>query len=97
MEYKGKLETDVVADTYSSEAAIGIEANLHCLLNALECMDKRTALELERLDGSCAEEELKEFVRQDILSRHQDRRQPLQDATEELRAQYRTFCLSDND
>jgi hypothetical protein len=97
MEYKGKLETNVVADTYPSEAAPGIEANLHCLLNALESMDRRTALELERLDGSCAEEDLKEFIKQDILSRHQARRQSLQDATEALRAQYRAVCLSDGD
>jgi hypothetical protein len=52
-------------------------------------MDRRTAQELERLDGSTAEEDLKEFVRQDILARHQERRLPLQEAAEELRALYR--------
>jgi len=97
MEYKDKLKTNVVADTYQSEPVPEVEANLHRLLNALESMDKRTALELERLDASRADEELKEFVRQDILSRHQARRKPLQDAAEELRAQYRTLCLSESD
>jgi hypothetical protein len=52
-------------------------------------MDARTARELELLDKSAAEEDLKEFVRQDILSRHQERRLPLQAAAEELRVQHR--------
>jgi hypothetical protein len=89
MEYKLKSDTDAIGDAYPSILASKSEATLHHLLDALESMDRRTAQELERLDGSTAEEDLKEFVRQDILTRHQERRLPLQEAAEELRALYR--------
>src|SRR5690349_1750130 len=89
MEYKLKSQTDLVADTFPAEPASDIEAKLHYLLNALECMDKRTATELERLEGSNAEDDLKDFVKQDILSRAQELRLPLQEAAEELRSLYR--------
>ncbi len=89
MEYKLKSQTDLVADTFPAVPTSDIEAKLHYLLNALECMDKRTAIELERLDGSGAEEDLKDFVKQDILYRSQELRLPLQEAAEELRSLYR--------
>jgi hypothetical protein len=89
MEYKLKSETDAIADAYPSILASTSEATLHYLLDALESMDRRTAQELERLESSGADEDLKEFIRQDILARHQARRLPLQEAAEELRALYR--------
>jgi hypothetical protein len=89
MEYKPKSETEAIADAYPSVLASTSEEKLHYLLNALESMDRRVAHDLERLDSSSAEEELKEFVRQDILARHQARRLPLLDSAEELRALYR--------
>jgi len=95
MEYKIKSETEAKADTYASILASTSEQTLHYLLDALECMDRRTAQELERLDRSSAEEDLKEFVRQDILARHQARRLPLQEAAEELRALYRVSIAED--
>jgi len=69
---------------------------LHTLLNALECMDTRTARELEWLGRSSAEEDLKEFVRQSIISRHQERRLPLQKAAEELRVQFQASFPEDD-
>ena len=91
MEYiSSSPQTDLVADTFPAVPTSDIEAKLHYLLNALECMDKRTAIGLERLDGSGAEEDLKDFVKQDILSRSQELRElPLQEAAEELRSLYR--------
>ena len=89
MEYKLKSETDAIADAYPSILVSTSEEKLHYLLDALASMDKRTAQDLERLDRSSAEEDLKEFVRQDILARHQVRRMPLQESAEELRALYR--------
>jgi hypothetical protein len=89
MKYDRKLRAQSEMTTYPSMLASETEARLHNLLDALECMDARTARELESLDRSGAEEELKEFVRQDILSRHRERRLPLQEAAEELRVQHR--------
>ncbi|MDP8919563.1 MAG: hypothetical protein M3O00_11855 [Pseudomonadota bacterium] len=89
MKYDRKLRAPSEVTAYPSMLAPEIEARLHNLLDALECMDARTARELELLDKSGAEEDLKEFVRQDILSRHQERRLPLQEAAEELRVQHR--------
>jgi len=90
MKYDRKLR--VLSETTASPSVLEpeIEAKLHNLLDALECMDARTARELELLAKSCAEEDLKEFIRQDILSRHNERRLPLQEAAEELRAENRT-------
>lgn len=97
MNYDRKLHAEVEANTYTPIIAPETEERLHTLLNALECMDTRTAHELAWLDKSGAEEELKEFVRQDITSRHQARRLPLQNAVEELRAQHRAaFPASSN-
>jgi hypothetical protein len=84
MEYKLKSETDAIADAYPSVLVSTSEEKLHYLLDALESMDKRTAQDLERLDSSGAEKDLKEFIRQDILARHQARRLPLQESAEEL-------------
>jgi hypothetical protein len=89
MKYDRKLRAQSEVTTNPSIFAPETEARLHNLLDALECMDARTARELELLDKSGAEEDLKEFVRQDILSRHQERRLPLQEAAEELRVQHR--------
>ncbi len=89
MKYDRKLRVQSDVITNPSIFAPETEARLHNLLDALECMDARTARELELLDKSAAEEDLKEFVRQDILSRHQERRLPLQAAAEELRVQHR--------
>jgi len=89
MEYKTQSETKALADAYTPALASTLEQKLHYLLNALECMDRRVAKDLERLDSSSAEEDLKEFIRQDILARHQARRLPLLDSAEELRALYR--------
>jgi hypothetical protein len=89
MEYKRKSETEAIADAYASAFASTSEQKLHYLLDALESMDRRTAQELERLESSGAEEDLKEFIRQDILARHQARRLPLQESAEELRVLYR--------
>jgi hypothetical protein len=89
MEYKLKSQTNIVADTFPPVMASDTEARLHYILNVLECIDQRTARELARLDGSGAEEDLKDFVRQDILARAQELKLPLQEAAEELRAQYR--------
>jgi hypothetical protein len=90
MQNKCKLPTETETDAYSLSVPPETQATLHSLLDALESMDRRTALELEWLDKSSAEDDLKNFVRRDILSRHQTRRMPLQDAVEELRAQYGT-------
>jgi hypothetical protein len=95
MEYKRKSETETVGDAYPSILASTSEEKLHYLLNALESMDRRTAHDLERLDSSGAEGDLKEFVRQDILARHHARRLPLQEAAEELRALYRSSIPED--
>ncbi len=95
MEYKLKAQTDVVADTYPSIFTSDAEEKLHYLLNVLDCLDKRAALELERIDQSRAEEDLKDFIKQDILSRHQVKRLPFVTAAEELRAQYRASFAND--
>jgi hypothetical protein len=92
MNYHRKLQAEGEANTYAPIVAPEAEERLHTLLDALECMDTRIARELEWLDKSGAEEDLKEVVRQDILSRHQTRRLPLQNAVEELRAQHRAAC-----
>lgn len=94
MKYDRKLRA--LSETTASPSVLEpeIEAKLHHVLDALECMDARTARELELLAKSCAEEDLKEVVRQEILSRHNERRLPLQEAAEELRVQHRT-TLSD--
>ncbi len=89
MKYDRTLRAQGEMTTNPSIFAPETEARLHDLLDALECMDARTARELELLNKSGAEEDLKEFVRQDILSRHQERRLPLQEAAEELRVQHR--------
>ncbi len=95
MEYKLKSQADAVADTYLSIFTSESEEKLHYLLNVLECLDKRAALELERIDQSRAEEDLKDFIKQDILSRHQAKRLPFVTAAEELRAQYRASFAND--
>ena len=95
MEYKLKSDTDAIGDAYPSILASKSKATLHYLLDALESMDRRTAQELERLNSSGAEEDLKEFVRQDILARHHARRLPLQESAEELRALYRASISED--
>ena len=89
MEYKSKSQTTSVADTSPSALNTEIEDKLHYLLNVLECIDRKTALDLDRLDQSRADEDLKEFVKLDILARLRERRLPLQEAAEELRTQYR--------
>jgi hypothetical protein len=89
MEYKRKSQAAAIADTYPSALTSEIEGKLHHLLNVLECMDHRTALDLDRLDQSGADEDLKDFVRRDIIARHKERRLPLEEAAEELRTQYR--------
>ncbi len=96
MEYTLKSQTDEVAYPYPSIHTSEAEEKMHYLLDVLDCFDKRTALELERIDQSRAEEELKDFVKQDILTRHQARRLPFVNAVEELRAQYRT-SFANND
>lgn len=95
MQQKRKLPTGTVTDASSPNVPPETQARLHSLLDALESMDRRIALELEWLDKSSAEEDLKNFVRLDILSRHQTRRMPLHDAVEELRDRYGT-CFSGN-
>ncbi|KLK93668.1 hypothetical protein AA309_07375 [Microvirga vignae] len=97
MKFNAKLRAKSEAGTYPSMIRPETETRLHTLLDALECMNARTARELEVLDRSGAEEDLKEFVRQDILSRHQERRLPLQNAVEELRAQHRTASSDVNE
>ncbi|MXQ10606.1 hypothetical protein [Microvirga makkahensis] len=96
MKYSAKLRAKNEASTYSPVIAPETKERFHDLLNALECMDARTARELERLDKSGAEEDLKEFVRQSIVSRHQEIRLPLQEAAEELRAQFQGSLPEDD-
>ena len=90
MRYGKRSRATGEVSTYQPMLPPEIEGRLHNLLDALECMDTRTAKELEQLDRSGAEEDLKNFVREDIVSRHEVRRLPLQNAVEELRAEYRT-------
>jgi hypothetical protein len=97
MEYMLKSETQIIADTYPAMVGSDAEAKLHYLLNALESMDKRTASELERVNVSGTDEDLKEFVRQDILVHHEALRLPLVEAVEDLRTQYRATVTADND
>jgi len=97
MEYKVQSETRAVANAYTSAPGSTPEQKLHYLLNALESMDRRAAQDLDRLDSSSAEEDLKEFIRQDILARHQERRLPLLDSAEELRALYRASVPNGQD
>jgi hypothetical protein len=97
MEYKLKTETDIVADTYplmpvSSE----MERKLHYLLDALDCMDARIAQQLELLSQSDAEEDLKEAIRQDIVSHHEERRGPIAAAVEELRERHRASMVTED-
>ena len=88
MNYNRTFQREYETNTNTPIIAPDIEERLHILLNALECMDTRTARELEWLNKSGAEEDLKEVVRQDIQTRHQERRLPLQNAVEELRVQH---------
>ncbi len=97
MRYNGKLRAKSEVSTYSPVIAPETEERLHILLNALDCMDARAARDLEILNRSGAEEDLKEFVRQGIISRHQERRLPLQEAAEELRAQFQAALPDDDD
>jgi hypothetical protein len=96
MEHMLKSETQTVADTYLAFLSSETQAKLHYLLNALENMDQRIALELERVNISPADKELKDFVRQDILANHEASRLPLVQTVEDLRAQYRV-SITDND
>jgi hypothetical protein len=97
MEHMLKSETQTIADTYPALLGSETQAKLHYLLNALENMDQKIALELERVNMSPADEELKDFVRQDILTHHEASRLPLVQAVEDLRAQYRVSIADDND
>ncbi|PVE24873.1 hypothetical protein DC522_08090 [Microvirga sp. KLBC 81] len=95
MEHMLKSETRTIADTYPALLSSETQAKLDYLLDALENMDQRIALELERVKMSPADEELKDFVRQDILANHEASRLPLVQAVEDLRAQYRV-SIADN-
>lgn len=95
MRYGKRPRSTGETSTYQPMLPPEIEGRLHNLLDALECMDARTARELEQLDRSGAEEDLKNFVREDIVSRHEAKRLPLQNAVEELRAEYRA-AISDS-
>jgi len=94
MKHNEKLRDEGEARIIQPTLPPEIKARLDCLLDALECMDARVTRELEQLNNSSAEEDLKEFVRQDIVARHESRRLPLQNALEELRAEYRS-AISD--
>jgi hypothetical protein len=94
MRYVKRPRSTSKASNYQPILPPETEGRLHNLLDALECMDARTAKELEQLDRSGAEEDLKNFVREDIVSRYEARRLPLQNAVEELRAEYRA-AISD--
>jgi hypothetical protein len=97
MEHMLQSETKFIADTYPAILSSDAEAKLHYLLNALESMDARTASELERVNMSSCDEDLKDFVRQHILTDHAARRLPLVEAVEDLRAQYRATVADDSD
>ena len=72
---------------------IEIETKLHYILDTLACMDSRTEQEIDRVSQSAADEDLKDFIKHDILSRHAERRLPLAAALEELRQTHRpTFA-----
>lgn len=88
MKFTEKLRAKSEAGAIEPMPPSETKARLHYLSDALECMDARVTSELERLTSSGADEDIKEFVRQDILSRHELRRLPLQTAVEELRAEY---------
>jgi hypothetical protein len=97
MEYKLKAETDIVADTYPSMPACSdIERKLQYLLEALDCMDSRITQQLELLKQSTAEDDLKNAVRQDIVSRHRERRGPIVIAVKELRKQHCALMVSED-
>lgn len=96
MRHNGKLRAKSEVSTYPPVIAPETKERLHNLLNALDCMDARTARELETVNKSGAEEDLKEFVRQSIISRHQERRLPLQKAAEELRVQFQASFPEDD-
>lgn len=97
MEHMLKSETQTIADTYPALLSSEAQAKLHYLLNVLENMDQRIALELERVNRSSAEEELKDFVRQDILGHHEASRLPFVQAVEDLRVQYRASVTDSSD
>jgi hypothetical protein len=65
------------------------EARVRYLLDALASMDTRIELELSKLDQSRAEESLKDFIKQDTLLRHGERRLPYVTLLEELQGQHR--------
>lgn len=93
MKHNEKRRADGTARVIQPTLSPEIKEKLDYLLDALECMDARVARELELLDSSSAEEDLKNFVRQDIISRHDLRRLPLRNALEELRSEYRAAML----
>jgi hypothetical protein len=51
-----------------------VKAKVRHLTDAIVCMDHRVEVELTELDQSSAEDDLKDFIRQDTLSRHSERR-----------------------
>jgi len=97
MEHMLQSETKFIADIYPGILSSDAEAKLNYLLSALESMDARTASELERINMSSCDEDLKEFVTQQILADHAARRLPLDEAVEDLRAQFRATIADDSD
>ncbi len=82
---KTNITTHAITGAFSSPE---VESKLHYLLDALASMDARIEAELAWLEKSSAEEDLKDFIRQDILSRHSERRMPLANAVEELKQRH---------
>jgi hypothetical protein len=64
------------------------EEKVHCLIGALASMDARIELELSKLEQSAADEGLKEFIKQDTLARHSERRLPYVHMLMELKDQH---------
>jgi hypothetical protein len=64
-------------------------SKVHLLRNTLAEIDAHMEQELARLGRSQADEELKDFIREDILAKHRERRQPYVAALEALQKAHR--------
>ena len=59
------------------------------ILHILDSIDAQHDLALLDIEQSCADEDLKLFIKEDMVARHQDRREPYAKLLEELRQQHR--------
>ncbi len=86
MQYIGNIDADAGGshqDRGAPAAEVGSE--IQQITFILNSIDARHDVEMKALEQSSAEEDLKEFIREDMQARHRSRRAPYAELLETLR------------